>query len=373
MKYATSDRNCSRPSDESQSFRVADGIDWVIENHVVNVLRLLEFERFEWSGMLWNRVCGHAFGHDSDTTHRDTPRITGMPRFRSMNFLIRFRRLLAAAGPSRLLPSRRATLHVAMRLVQLRMLCPARARLQVAGGIPPAFLDSSSRQGIRLSELSVFVDESGEWGKLSEYYLITLVFHVQSEPIAVHIEKYERHLADSGLPDIPFHAGPLFNGHDDYENVPFSNRKRLFFAFFTLARNLPFRYVTFAHRKSMFDGSRTRFEAQLKRDLANFFLSHLDEFQSYETIKVYYDNGQQIVTNALKASIGYALSKEAVVYRDAQPKDYRLEQAADLMCTVELAALKFDAGEDTATDRKMFKNRRDFRKNYLKILRRKQF
>ncbi|TPF93035.1 hypothetical protein BG22_08160 [Bifidobacterium sp. UTBIF-78] len=224
-----------------------------------------------------------------------------------------------------------------------------------------------------MSELSVFVDESGEWGKLSEYYLITLVFHVQSEPIAVHIEKYERHLADSGLPDIPFHAGPLFNGHDDYENVPFSNRKRLFFAFFTLARNLPFRYVTFAHRKSMFDGSRTRFEAQLKRDLANFFLSHLDEFQSYETIKVYYDNGQQIVTNALKASIGYALSKEAVVYRDAQPKDYRLEQAADLMCTVELAALKFDAGEDTATDRKMFKNRRDFRKNYLKILRRKQF
>nr|WP_204314254.1 hypothetical protein [Bifidobacterium avesanii] len=208
---------------------------------------------------------------------------------------------------------------------------------------------------------------------MSEYYLITLVFHVQSTPITAHIEKYERHLIDSSLPDIPFHAGPLFNGHDDYENIPFADRKRLFFAFFTLARNLPFRYVTFAHRKSMFDGDRIRFEAQLKRDLANFFLSHLAEFQSYETIKVYYDNGQQIVSNALKASIGYALSKEAIVYRDAQPKDYRLEQTADLLCTVELTALKFDAGEDTATDRKMFRNRRDFRKNYLKILRRKQF
>ncbi|MCH9276607.1 DUF3800 domain-containing protein [Bifidobacterium amazonense] len=224
-----------------------------------------------------------------------------------------------------------------------------------------------------MSELSVFVDESGEWGKLSEYYLITLVFHVQSEPITEHIEKYERHLIDSGLPDIPFHAGPLFNGHDDYENVSLADRKRLFFAFFTLARNLPFRYVTFAHRKSLFDGSRTRFEAQLKRDLADFFLSHLDEFQSYETIKVYYDNGQQIVTNALKGSIGYALSKEAVVYRDSQPKDYRLEQTADLMCTIELTALKFDASEDTATDRKMFKDRHDFRKNYLKVMRRKQF
>ncbi|MDF7663806.1 hypothetical protein PT282_03880 [Bifidobacterium sp. ESL0763] len=174
-----------------------------------------------------------------------------------------------------------------------------------------------------MSELSIFVDESGEWSKLSEYYLITLVLHVQSSPIAEPIERHERRLRDSGLPDIPFHAGPLFNGHDDYGNMHLADRKRLFSAFFTLTRYLPFRYVTFAHRKSMFGDNKTRFEAQLKRDLANFFLSHLDEFQSYETIKIYYDNGQQIVTNALQSSIGYALSKEAVIYRDAQPKDYR--------------------------------------------------
>ena len=53
-----------------------------------------------------------------------------------------------------------------------------------------------------MSKLSIFVDESGEWGKLSEYYLITLVLHVQSDSVAEHIDKYERHLADSGLPDI---------------------------------------------------------------------------------------------------------------------------------------------------------------------------
>ena len=43
------------------------------------------------------------------------------------------------------------------------------------------------------------------------------------------------------------------------------------------------------------------------------------------------------------------------------------------MCTVELTALKFDKGTETATNRKIFKNRRDFRKNYLRILRRKYF
>ena len=245
-----------------------------------------------------------------------------------------------------------------------------------------------------MRELSIMVDESGEWGKLSKYYLITLVFHDQSEPVMPHIERYEQHLADASLPDIPFHAGPLLNGHADYETLSMADRKRLFVAFFTLARNLPFTYVTFAHRKSEFDNDKRRFEAQLRRDLANYLLTHLDRFQSYDTrggidvrvpelthldrfqsydtIKIYYDNGQQVVTNALKASIGYALSKEAVIYRKADPKDYRLEQAADLMCTIELTALKFKAGENTETDHKMFGDWRSFKQNYLKALRRKQ-
>ena len=72
-------------------------------------------------------------------------------------------------------------------------------------GYSPAFLFLQRCQE-HLSKLSIFVDESGEWGKLSEYYLITLVLHVQSDSVAEHIDKYERHLADSGLPDIPFHV-----------------------------------------------------------------------------------------------------------------------------------------------------------------------
>lgn len=223
-----------------------------------------------------------------------------------------------------------------------------------------------------MSELSIMVDESGEWGKLSKYYLITLVFHDQSKPIGTHIERYEQHLMDATLPNIPFHAGPLFNGHDDYENISLADRKRLFIAFFTLARNLPFTYVTFAHDKNEFGGDKRRFEAQLRRDLANYMLTHLDQFQSYDTIKIYYDNGQQVVTNALKASIDYAFSKDAIVYRQANPKDYRLEQTADLMCTIELTALKYQAKENTETDHKMFGNWRTFKQNYLKVLRRKR-
>ncbi len=74
------------------------------------------------------------------------------------------------------------------------------------GGVFPGIPFPPTLPGAHLSKLSIFVDESGEWGKLSEYYLITLVLHVQSDSVAEHIDKYERHLADSGLPDIPFHV-----------------------------------------------------------------------------------------------------------------------------------------------------------------------
>lgn len=42
-------------------------------------------------------------------------------------------------------------------------------------GAPPAFFVNGDG-GAMPSVLSIFADESGEWGKRSEYYLITLVF-----------------------------------------------------------------------------------------------------------------------------------------------------------------------------------------------------
>ena len=63
-----------------------------------------------------------------------------------------------------------------------------------------------------LNELSLFVDESGSEGKGSKYYLLTLVFHNQSNDILNNIAAYEQTLKDKSLPDVPFHASPLMNG-----------------------------------------------------------------------------------------------------------------------------------------------------------------
>lgn len=65
------------------------------------------------------------------------------------------------------------------------------------------------------------------------------------------------------------------------------------------------------------------------------------------------------------------LSKGVVVHRKTSMTDYRLEQVADYLCTIELAAVKYAAKEDGETHNKLFGGIGSFKKNWLKQARRK--
>lgn len=65
------------------------------------------------------------------------------------------------------------------------------------------------------------------------------------------------------------------------------------------------------------------------------------------------------------------MMSEAVVFRSATPSEYRLSQAADYACAVELTALKYRANEETPTDRRFFGSWSTFRRNVLKTVRKK--
>lgn len=110
----------------------------------------------------------------------------------------------------------------------------------------------------------------------------------------------------------------------------------------------------------------------MKRDLIVFMFDNLGFFQSFDSIKVYYDNGQHVVTAALRGAIEYAISKEATIYRDASPQQYVLSQLADYVCGIELTALKYATGEQTNTDRLFFGDKTGFKKNWLKKIRKNE-
>ena len=199
-----------------------------------------------------------------------------------------------------------------------------------------------------------------------------MVFHDQADNIKTVVRRYEDSLLRADLPNIPFHSEPLLNGHRDYEHFTLEQRKKMLTAFAALVRYLPVRYSTLIYRRSEFE-SAERLSARMKRDISNLLFEHLDYFQTFDEIKVYYDNGQDIVRRALDQSFGFALSKGVLENRKTSMTDYRLEQVADYLCTIELAATRYAAKESGATYNKFFGGIGTFKRNWLKQARRKRF
>lgn len=246
---------------------------------------------------------------------------------------------------------------------------PSKEGCQEPGGFPRHFC---ARLGDVMRELSIFVDESGDVGTNSEYYLVALVIHDQGDDITPCIDTYVQTLAACDLEDIPFHCTPIMRGHDAYENLETGTRKSMFARFHTFVKRVPFHYQVFSYRKQDDGNDPNVLRNKMKRDIANFLFDNLNYFQSFDKVKIYYDDGQPLVTEVLHAAIEYALSKDAVVYRMATPRKYRLFQIADYICSVELAALKYAVGKQTTTDAVFFGDSRTFYRNFLKQIRRKR-
>lgn len=223
-------------------------------------------------------------------------------------------------------------------------------------------------------ELSIFVDESGDRGGKARYYLLTLVFHDQADSIAKAVTGYEAKLARADLPSIPFHSEPLMNGQNgrkDYEFLNIEQRKVMLAYFSSFVRKLPISYITFVYRRSQFEDP-ARLMERMGRNISSAMVEHLGFFQSFDDVRAYYDNGQDIVKQALDRSVGKVLSKGVVCRRKTSMTDYRLEQVADYLCTIELALAKYEAKEDGETYNKFFGGIGSFKRNWLKQARSKR-
>lgn len=239
---------------------------------------------------------------------------------------------------------------------------------QVAGGCPPAFL--YVKEG-RVGDLSIFVDESGDQEGRSKYYVLTLLFHDQAVDLAAYVARQEHGLTTRRLDVLPFHTAAVLNGHEDYENKTLEERKSYFSQFFLTVQKLPITYHSFIYRRSEFQ-TKDDLSNRMRRDVTNLLFDHLAWLQSFDHVKVYYDNGQQIVGNALHAAVEYVLSRNSLVYRITKSTDFLLAQAADLLCSIELTATKIQHGEYSGTEQKFYGSERMFKRNYLKYMKRKR-
>lgn len=225
-----------------------------------------------------------------------------------------------------------------------------------------------------MNELSIFVDESGDFGKYEKhtpYYIVTMVFHDQKIDISANIDTLNNALKQMGYNyEQAIHTEPLIRREKPYQYFQPNERRSIFSKLYYFALNCDIKYKSFVFRKNEFENN-FKLEAKIARDLSQFIQENLSYFQEYEKVILYYDNGQHELNRILNTVLATQLADYDV--RKVIPSEYRLFQVADLICTLELLSVKIQNGPLSNSEERIFHTKRDLKKDFLKGIKKKEF
>ncbi len=224
-----------------------------------------------------------------------------------------------------------------------------------------------------LRELSIFIDESGDFGEYSHhspYYIIAMVFHDQGDDIRDAVDNLDHELSNLELSGLCIHTGPIVRKEEIYARMEIEKRRRIFNKMVSFFRQVNIRYKCFHIEKKHIADS-VEAAGKLSKQIAWFIREHYEEFLAYDDVKIYYDNGQVEVSKILSSVFNATLPNP--VFRKVMPSDYKLFQAADLICTLELVRLKLEGNRFSKSEQVFFGSMRDLKKNYLKPIMKKEW
>lgn len=218
-----------------------------------------------------------------------------------------------------------------------------------------------------MNELSVFIDESGDFGEcqLPSYYLVTFVFHKQNDDISDQVKKLEKSIKNSGFNIDYIHTGPVIRREKVFINLSLDDRRKLLYKILNFTTSCPISHYTIAvNRKDAED--KVTLSGKLAKEISAMIDNHQGQFFSYDKIIVYYDNGQNELSAVLNAAFSAKLNN--VEFRKANPKKYRLLQVADFVCTLELLRIKRSEKRLSKSEKQFFYKSQELKKAFLKSI-----
>ena len=218
-----------------------------------------------------------------------------------------------------------------------------------------------------MKELSIFVDEAGVLGPYKvrdPYYILSFVFHNQEDDISSALKFFKENISNLGFNVKSLHAGPIIRREEEYKNVAREDRKRLFKVMMSFFRKSPLLCKSiYIEKKHMEDD--IEIVDRLSTELKRFLSDHLEFFQSFDVVKVYYDNGQIPIARMLVIVFKFMLSN--VEIRKVVPSNYQLFQISDMLCTLKHIELKMEKKMMSKSELAFFNySDRILKKEYLK-------
>ena len=158
-------------------------------------------------------------------------------------------------------------------------------------------------RGLSMSELSIFIDESGDFGEIKErpaYYLVTMIFHDQAVDISKEIEKLEESMHISGFDLEYIHTGPVIRREQIFTTYSIEERRKLLYKMLYFYNKCNIHHDTVVvNRKEAPD--KISLSGHLSKGIAKMIAGHSSYFKQFEKIIVYYDNGQTELSTILNA------------------------------------------------------------------------
>ena len=223
--------------------------------------------------------------------------------------------------------------------------------------------------------LSIFVDESGiltEPAARSRFYILTLLCHDQSFAINALADALDRDMTTIGIANLCFHASPVIHANDQFEFLTWDLRRKIFNRMLGFARRIEFGYHCIVVDKKYAD-SPEQIASRLHGQMASFVSEHREMFDSFDSVKVYYDCGQKPITNLLHDFFAGWGAVPVEFAQAVEPRNYKLFQIADLVCTLKLLETKLALDLPFSnSEMRFFGGPRDFKRNILKKIKRKE-
>lgn len=223
-----------------------------------------------------------------------------------------------------------------------------------------------------MKELSIFIDESGDFGTVKErpsYYLVTFIFHNQDNSIHEQVSKLEDSIHTSGFKVEYIHTGPVIRREGIFAEYSIDERRKLLYKMLNFVNNCPICYLNIAiDRKEA--GDKIALSGKLAKEINRAIMTHMDFFSNFNRIIVYYDNGQSELSAILNAVFSIQFSN--VEFRRAEPQKYRLLQAADFICSLELLKIKQSEKRLSKSEKQFFYKPQELKKTFLKSIEKKK-
>lgn len=220
--------------------------------------------------------------------------------------------------------------------------------------------------------LSIFIDESGDLGdynKVTEFYILSFVFHDQKNNIKSQIERLNSSLIKYSKQTFAIHSEPLIRREEMYRGMLPKERRDIFTKLFFFSMNSGINFKCFVFSKKNYQSS----ESLLKHiaiELNDYFVSKKSTFDKYDEIVVYYDNGQLPIKYSIVSL--FAPLFENFEIRKVLPSDYRLFQTADMICTMYLMDAKYSNHPMSNSERIIFNSKYDFYHDFMNPLKTKE-